>query len=43
MGVEFSDAQAVCWMIDGRGDGLHGAMRAAFEDFIPIGSSIRRL
>ena len=42
MGIGFSDPRAVCWMIDGRGDGLHGASRTVLEDFIPIGYSIRR-
>ena len=42
MGVEVSDLRAVCWMIDGRGDGLHGASGTAFEDFIPIGYSMKR-
>ena len=43
MGVEVSDPRAVCWMIDGRGDGLHGASRTTFEDYIPIGYSIKLL
>ena len=40
MGDEVSDPRAACWMIHGRGDGLNGASRTAFEDFIPIGYSI---
>ena len=35
MGVEVSGPRAVCWMIDGRGDGQHAANRTAFETLYP--------
>ena len=43
MRVEVSGPRAVCWMIDGRGDGLHEAGKKTFEDFVPLEYSIKRL
>ena len=34
--IEVSGPRPVCWMIDGRGDGLHEASRTTFEDFVSL-------